>query len=352
MERERNLDLINEDYTDLEEFLENEFIPNNIRYIKEDEDNCIDYYRGIDVEKIKKLDLSSNTIKYILDYLKDKDIVVMGIDESLKELENYYFCEEDHFSSYPKCMNNANTILKIAEYKKTKDLSIRNEIIEGNIQLIKGTVNYFSTLTGININELFSYAYEGLIYAIEKFDPNQGNNFRDYALKAIKYKILTSFRNYKGLNNSNLSISKFLEIKENMEVRKQKSLEEDPLLIGYITQELVEEGIISENQVPSFEKFFLINNPLYFSDNAEYVDFIDFDEVIIKQVIEELLNNVSEREAEILKLHFGLNNTPKCTLNEIGENLGISYERVRQIEEKTLIKLRGRYYRKHSNLIR
>ena len=105
MERERNLDLINEDYTDLEEFLENEFIPNNIRYIKEDEDNCIDYYRIIDVEKIKKLDLSFDKTKYILDYLKDKDIVVMGIDESLREFENYYFCEEKQAQSYSKSMS-------------------------------------------------------------------------------------------------------------------------------------------------------------------------------------------------------------------------------------------------------
>lgn len=342
MKREKEqFGLSNEDYMDLEEFLESEFIPSNIRYIQQqEEDNYPVYYGVIDADKIKRLALSNNETKYILESLKDKDIGILGISESLKEFENYYFCEENQVQTFPKCMTNDTTLLKIAEYQKTKDLRIRNEVIEGNIQLIKGEVNYFSTLTGININELFSHGYEALIYAVEKFDPTKGRNFKDYALKAVKYHILDAFRCQQGLNNRRLSILKYFQVIEKIEKTNGISLEENALLICDIARRLVEEGIISENQVSKFEISYLINHPLYFEDIAECKDYTDFDAELLKISINEALNTLSERESKVLELRFGLNDTKECTLSEVGKRLNIVKESVRQTERKALVKLK------------
>lgn len=230
------------------------------------------------------------------------------------------------------------------------DAAAKDRMITSNLRLViaiaKGYMN-----RGISLPDLIEEGNVGLIRAVEGFDPAQGARFSTYASWWIKQSIKRTLLNATQpihipaymieLIGRCKAASKMLEEKLNhppsmAELAREMQV---PLRKLQIIRRALR-AYSTPNQVVS-------NNPD--SDVAELADVFEdtmsknptkvVEENEILKVIVGLLDTIDVREAEVLRMRFGLNGTEPLTLNEVGLKVGLTRERVRQIEVQTLERL-------------
>ena len=210
--------IIDADFSELEVFLEKHFIPTFIKKtnVNVDGEEC-DFWH-IKIVDLLKIKLSEIEFKYTMEYLNWLGIEVRGNNSSLcKEFANYKFIkrrEKYKEGKYEQYKNNSELTSKVKEYFITKDMDLRNEIILKCRNFVECLVKKTAGSMRLNYEELLSYGYEGLIMAIENFDPNQHVGFLSYALIVIKNRLLKGLSevfNYTTLSNFYF---KFITIKK------------------------------------------------------------------------------------------------------------------------------------------
>ena len=229
---------------------------------------------------------------------------------------------------------------------KEGDLEAKNKLIISNLRLVISVAkNYMNK--GMTLIDLISEGNFGLIYAIEKFDMKKGFRFSTYAVwwikqsitKAIickgrgiripsyKYDLLSKVNRYVLNRVREEGIYPTVEeISEDLNVDKEKIEEimvafQDPMsLNASIGDDIQLEDIIANNSETSIED--------------------DIIEEMGREQVRQIVKVLDEREKQILKLRFGLDGEEIHTLEEIGQTFNITRERVRQIEKKTLKKLK------------
>lgn len=257
--------LIGEDYSKLEQFLEEKFIPNNVvmtkrkknrlvtEYNKEKEYDFWEYSRGetdqkyveirptIQLSKIIALNLSEKENEFVISYLNKRGIVVRGKNITFdQEFENY-----DYYSTYmnqilPSPLTKEELMTKFILYKTTKDPVIREQIILSNLRLVPYVAWKYSVIYNIPIEELESYGYEGLIETIDKFDPKKGFSFSTYAIEYIKGKIKNGIFSMKG-HDQNWTAA-FLRCKKIVETHTGSKLEKDISIAKEINELMIKEA--------------------------------------------------------------------------------------------------------------
>lgn len=190
----------------------------------------------------------------------------------------------------------------IEAYKLRNDISARNKLIEHNLKYACQLANGYRN-QGLSFSDLISEANNGLIDAIEKYDIEQN-------VKLISY-------------------SKWWIIQ-----RMQAALERE----NKLPRESLDIEINEESLVDSF------NNDEYINDNYS-IDFedneIDYHEILNnKYLIERITSQISDREKDIIYRYYGINQNEKYTLEDIGKVYGLTRERVRQIVDKAMTKMR------------
>ena len=229
---------------------------------------------------------------------------------------------------------------------KAGDIEAKNKLILCNLRLVVNIAkNYVNR--GLSLIDLISEGNFGLIYAIEKFDMEKGFRFSTYAVwwikqsitKAIickgrgiripsyKYDLLSKVNRYVLNRVREEGIYPTVEeISEDLNVDKEKIEEimvafQDPMsLSASIGDDIQLEDIIANNSETSKED--------------------DIIEEMGREQVRQIVKVLDEREKQILKLRFGLDGEEIHTLEEIGQTFNITRERVRQIEKKTLKKLK------------
>lgn len=229
---------------------------------------------------------------------------------------------------------------------KAGDIEAKNKLILCNLRLVVNIAkNYVNR--GLSLIDLISEGNFGLIYAIEKFDMEKGFRFSTYAVwwikqsitKAIickgrgiripsyKYDLLSKVNRYVLNRVREEGIYPTVEeISEDLNVDKEKIEEimvafQDPMsLSASIGDDIQLEDIIANNSETSIED--------------------DIIEEMGREQVRQIVKVLDEREKQILKLRFGLDGEEIHTLEEIGQTFNITRERVRQIEKKTLKKLK------------
>ena len=191
------------------------------------------------------------------------------------------------------------------KYKYENDIDARNKIVSSNLKFVANVAKGFQGL-GLSYSDLIAEGNIGLIKAIDKFDAYKGFKTISYSVWWIRQTIIEA-------------------------INKRNSIEADDLPTETNTPEL---NIESEEYINNIEE--TLNN-IFINNEFDEQD----KERTEKLAISRLTESLSEKEKTILTKYYGLNGEKQLTLEEIGNELGITKERVRQINEKTLKKLRS-----------
>ena len=240
------------------------------------------------------------------------------------------------------------------------DTYSRNLIIENSIPLIKKIAAKSIQTSTIPNSDLIQEGIFGLVTAIEKFNPKVGTKFSTYASWWIKQAMFKAISEQSYAYNVPVYIqetmSRFKKTKQQMEQKTQNCVS---------NKDVAKQLNISEEKINVFlgvfTKTLSIESGITLTDNNE----LTLSEVIedekqnveravisneLKQDIKAALNNLKEKEKNVIVLRFGLENNQKQTLEQIGESYGVTKECIRQIEKRALNKIASYDFAKN-NLI-
>lgn len=237
-----------------------------------------------------------------------------------------YFKEINKFPLLTK--EDEDTYILKAQFgdKKARDL-----LINSNLRFVVTVAKKF-LVPNIEIEDLIQEGNIGLIKSIERFDPDKKVKFLSYAVWWIKQSI------YAYLNEHSRTIRLSLnQIRDNNKYLKEKN----SLVISSENENSQPDGLSFTELVPIY-----LDTPI---DEMSLIEVIENTEAekpdrqliaeSLKIEIADMLNSLEKREKEILALYYGIGHQRAYTLDEIGEHLSLTRERVRQIKELTLNRL-------------
>lgn len=229
-------------------------------------------------------------------------------------------------------------------FKKAKagDREAYNEIIESNLRFVVSVAKKYQNL-GILLEDLISEGNMGLVKAYEKFDVDRNYKFITYAVWWIKQSILNAIHEHSNqvrlpLNKIN-NITKSAKLRDNFEQGEARSLSIEELA-EYIDDPDILNDLKYQSQIIDLDKPQVdgekdLNNII---TDKSYC--IDTDLEFVQDELVEILKDFTPREREILYMYYGINQVRPYTLKEIGYDMGLTRERIRQIKEKVIDKLK------------
>lgn len=325
----------------------------------------------VTIRKLLK-DMDYTIINDINKKVINKELELLEIEDS-DELDDLLDNDEfkENLKDLKDIVDKRHNIKYLSDYEKYKeDYAKKSELLDNiafaNEKLVYKIVLKYKGLSTSSFNEddMFQAGMQGLLKAVERFDVEKGFQFSTYATHWIRQSISRSIADFsttirvpvhmrdkitklinieneffninsRTATNRELAVKMECEVDEIETMKKIKTIsnlaslettigeDEDSLLIDFIPDE---KSISTENQVA---------------------------DLFLKQEIENLFNNkLTEREAKVLLMRFGFENGQIYTLEEIGQEIGVTRERIRQIESKALKKLKfikikerlGEYY--------
>lgn len=246
---------------------------------------------------------------------------------------------------------------ELAIRAKKGDKEALKKLVEGNLRFVVNIAKNFMGW-GVPLTDLIAAGNLGLIEAAKRFDPDKNVKFISYAVWWIRQAIMQTIFQQTGAVR--------IPIKESIFIAKVKDIYEK--LKEELGREPTEEEIakrLNTSVKKVINALSIVRLPVSLDmpigENSEegftLLDILskkgteDIEENIVKETLhkdlEELLNVLDDREREIIKLRYGLEDEEPQTLEEVGEKLNISRERVRQLEQRALKKLKALALKKH-----
>ena len=222
------------------------------------------------------------------------------------------------------------------------------KLVRANLRFVISVAKKYQN-RGVSLIDLIQEGNVGLVTAARKFDPDQGVKFISYAVWWIRQAILSSLANQGRAVRVPLNRASDLARIFRERERLKQELRRDPT-----PDELASAAHLTPEMVTQLQTLnaaeIRLDAPIGDSDDSQLVERFIVDEAyepelaveerMLAEQIERALETLSPRDARVLRLYFGLEGDREHTLEEIGNMLGVTRERVRQLRDRALKRLR------------
>jgi len=240
---------------------------------------------------------------------------------------------------------------ELARRIRQGDEEALEKLVKANLRFVVSVAKQYQN-QGLPLTDLISEGNLGLIKAARRFDETRGFKFISYAVWWIRQSILQALAEQSRIVRLPLNRVGALNKINKVLARLEQEYEREPS-----PEEIAEamEGTHTPEEIAEIlrqaEPHVSLDSPIAPGEETRFIEVLEDtempqpDQVLmqesLKQEVAKALATLEEREAQILRMHFGIDQRYPMTLEEIAEKLGLTRERVRQIKEKAIRKLRS-----------